>query len=293
MHCTRQKSDLHISSVQKSVGQKSIQYVGSVLGNRTFCPFPGRFTTWTFRHQDVSPPRHFTPGTFRPWTFHPLTGRFAPDCGRFGPVYFSMCLLFFFIWATLPELIKLIGWCTDVLSLLSSHCTFTQLNATLLNFVETSTQMKTLSMLSKLTSIINCLFISCEIVMPRSWKCCTLSTMTGLLVEQSDKCWGRHFARWPRIMKCLSSFCLGCPRSATAEGMSACEFAMNRPRGRILSSWYRPHTYGWGSQQWDHQLVAKRKVDLRGTLEAYQRLCRASQSPCTRIVLTVWQRQLR
>jgi len=32
-HCIRQKSDLHISSVQKSIGQKSIQYVGSVLWN--------------------------------------------------------------------------------------------------------------------------------------------------------------------------------------------------------------------------------------------------------------------
>ena len=32
-HCARQKSDLHISSVQKSIGQKSIQYVGSVLSN--------------------------------------------------------------------------------------------------------------------------------------------------------------------------------------------------------------------------------------------------------------------
>jgi len=32
-HCTRQKSDLHISSVQKSIGQKGIQYVGSVLWN--------------------------------------------------------------------------------------------------------------------------------------------------------------------------------------------------------------------------------------------------------------------
>ena len=32
-HCTRQKSDLHSSSVQKSIGQKSIQYVGSVLWN--------------------------------------------------------------------------------------------------------------------------------------------------------------------------------------------------------------------------------------------------------------------
>jgi len=32
-HCTRHKSYLHISSVQKSIGQKSIQYVGSVLWN--------------------------------------------------------------------------------------------------------------------------------------------------------------------------------------------------------------------------------------------------------------------
>ena len=32
-HCARQKSDLHISSFQKSIDQKSIQYVGSVLWN--------------------------------------------------------------------------------------------------------------------------------------------------------------------------------------------------------------------------------------------------------------------
>ena len=44
----------------------------------------------TFRHQDVSPP-----GRFATWTFRPLTGRFAPDCGRFASVCFSMCLLFF------------------------------------------------------------------------------------------------------------------------------------------------------------------------------------------------------
>jgi len=43
-------------------------------------------------------------------------------------------------------------------------CTFTQLHAALFNFVETSTQMMTLLMLSKIASIINCLFISCEIV---------------------------------------------------------------------------------------------------------------------------------
>ena len=31
-------------------------------------------------------------------TFRPFTGRFALDCGRFAPVCFSTCLLFFFIW---------------------------------------------------------------------------------------------------------------------------------------------------------------------------------------------------
>ena len=32
--------------------------------------------------------------TFRPLDVS-LPGRFAPDCGRFAPVCFSMCLLFF------------------------------------------------------------------------------------------------------------------------------------------------------------------------------------------------------
>jgi len=50
-------------------------------------------------------------------------------------------------------------------------------------------------MLSKIGLVINCLSILCQLVMPRSLKCCSLSTITGLLVEQSDKCWGRHFAR--------------------------------------------------------------------------------------------------
>ena len=43
---------------------------------------PGRFAPWTF-----SPPGRFAPVRFATWTFHPLTGRFAPVC-------FSMCLLF-------------------------------------------------------------------------------------------------------------------------------------------------------------------------------------------------------
>ena len=57
--------------------------------------------------------------------------------------------LLVFIWATLPQLIKLIGWWIDVLSLVSSQFTFTQLHAILLSFVETSTQMMALLMLSK------------------------------------------------------------------------------------------------------------------------------------------------
>ena len=66
-------------------------------------------------------------------------------------------------------------------------CTFTQLHAALFNFVETSTQMMTLLMLSKIASIINCLFISCEIVslMPTSLKCCTLSTMTEQVLRRT------------------------------------------------------------------------------------------------------------
>jgi len=44
----------------------------------------GRFAPLTFRPQDVSPP--------------------TADCGRFAAVCFFMC---FFIWDTLPELIKL------------------------------------------------------------------------------------------------------------------------------------------------------------------------------------------
>ena len=41
----------------------------------------------------------------------------------------------------------------------------------------------------------------------------------------------------------LHEVCLGWPRSATSEEMSACEFAVNREAG-VLSKWYRPHTYG-------------------------------------------------
>ena len=54
---------------------------------------PGHFATRTFRTLDVSPldvspPGRFVPVRFAPWTFRPLTGRFAPVC-------FSMCLLVF------------------------------------------------------------------------------------------------------------------------------------------------------------------------------------------------------
>ena len=96
------------------------------------------------------------------WTFGPRLWTFRP-C-----LLFYVFVVVFFIWATLPELINLIGWWIDVLSLLPSHCTFTQLHTTLLYFVETS--MMKLLMLSKIASIINCLFISCEIVGPNANK---------------------------------------------------------------------------------------------------------------------------
>ena len=66
----------------------------------------GRFATWTFRTQDVSPLGRFTTRTFRPldvsplgrfalWTFRPLIGRFAPVSGLFAPackLQLSQCI---------------------------------------------------------------------------------------------------------------------------------------------------------------------------------------------------------
>ena len=54
-------------------------------------------------------------GRFAPWTFRPLTGRFAPDCGRFAPVCFSMCLLFFLEHQNVTD-----GW-TDRIAINVSH----------------------------------------------------------------------------------------------------------------------------------------------------------------------------
>ena len=50
-HCTRQKSDLHISSVQKSIGQKSIQYVGSVLWNKIPQLLKNPMSKYTFKRK--------------------------------------------------------------------------------------------------------------------------------------------------------------------------------------------------------------------------------------------------
>ena len=50
-HSTRQKSDLYICSVQKSIGQKSIQYVGSVLWNEIPPLLKNPMLRYTFKHK--------------------------------------------------------------------------------------------------------------------------------------------------------------------------------------------------------------------------------------------------
>ena len=50
-HCTSQKIDLHISSVQKSIGQKSIQYIGSVLWNEIPQLLKNPMSKYTFKRK--------------------------------------------------------------------------------------------------------------------------------------------------------------------------------------------------------------------------------------------------
>ena len=50
-HSTRQKSDLHICSVQKSIGKKSIQYVGSVLWNEIPHLLKNPMSRYTFKRK--------------------------------------------------------------------------------------------------------------------------------------------------------------------------------------------------------------------------------------------------
>ena len=50
-HCTRQKSDLHISSFQKPIDQKSIQYVGSVLWNEIPQLLKNPMSKYTFKRK--------------------------------------------------------------------------------------------------------------------------------------------------------------------------------------------------------------------------------------------------
>jgi len=54
----------------------------------------------------------------------------------------------------------------------------------------------------------------------------TLSTLTGLLVEQSDNSWGGEFARGPRIIS-LSSW-------------SLCSFCLGWPSFLVLTHWWCP-----------------------------------------------------
>jgi len=49
--CVYKKSDLHISSVQKSIGQKSIQYVGSVLWNEIPQLLKNPVSKYTFKRK--------------------------------------------------------------------------------------------------------------------------------------------------------------------------------------------------------------------------------------------------
>ena len=50
-HSTRQKSDLYICTVQKSIGQKSIQYVGSVLWNEILQLLKNPMSRYTFKRK--------------------------------------------------------------------------------------------------------------------------------------------------------------------------------------------------------------------------------------------------
>jgi len=130
-------------------------------GNRTFRTLYVSPLHWTFRHQDVrtlevSPLGRFAPRTFRPWTFRPLD--VSPPSAFLGP-YVFMCLLLFF--ALVNKVDWLMDWCTFFTCNFNSR-TFTQLHATQLSFVETSTQMMALLMLSKIASIIT----GCAVVAP-------------------------------------------------------------------------------------------------------------------------------
>ena len=148
----------------------------TVVGNRTFRPFDISPLHWAFRPLDVLPPGRFPPVRFAPWTFRPQD---VSPLARVNKVDWLMDWCTFFIFKslylyTITRNIAKFGW-----NIHTNDGTFS---------------------VTKIASIINCISMSCEIVMPRSLKCYTLSTMTGLLVEQSDKCWGVHFARGPRII---------------------------------------------------------------------------------------------
>ena len=81
--------------------------------DRTFRPFTGRYIPWTFRPLDVlpwkvSPPGHFAHSLY---VSPQIVGVSSPIVGISSPSVF-LCVCFFWAKATLPELIKLIDWCT-------------------------------------------------------------------------------------------------------------------------------------------------------------------------------------
>jgi len=122
-----------------------------------------------------------------------------------------------------------------------------------------------------------CQFISCEIVMPRRLNCCTLSTITGLLAEVSDRCGGENFVRGPRIISLVFMkfiFILFAVAEVCNCWRNVCLCVCCEPRGRssvkVVSS-----TYLWVRQSTVRSSISNRNESrLRGNLEACQRLCR-------------------
>ena len=100
-HSTRQKSDLHICSVQKSVGQKSIQYVGSVLWNEIPHLLKNPMSRYTFKRKLKA---HFVEWTSCILKYVPCLLRSTPYiicklscCTSYFSLAVALFLLLFFV----------------------------------------------------------------------------------------------------------------------------------------------------------------------------------------------------
>jgi len=117
--------------------------------------------------------------------------------------------------------------------------------------------------------------------MPRSLNRCTLSTVTGLLAEESERCWGENFSRGPRIISLVFMkfiFILFGVAQVCNWWRNVCMWVCCEPRCRssvkVVSS-----TYWWVRQSTVRSSISNRNESRpRGNLEACQRLCRPSQS---------------